>query len=363
MSDTMMKALSDAWDAQMVTEEAPEVEAEAPAEAADDTPPEPEAEAPAPDAEESPSPADVRPRDEAGKFTAKPKAPPAPKSSAKGGPSGAQAAPAPAKGAAPAPTSGDQPPDTWHPIAKEHWAATPRPVKDAVLKMRGDASRAMNQSAEARKVAEGFERTIAPYRPLITGEPLQVVEGLLRTATQLQTAPVAHKGALIAQIIKTYGIPVEAVADALDGKAPAAPAHAPPAEFRDPRFDAFLEQQKQREAATLNAEIDRFWASAEDRELLEPVMVGLIKSGAARGETVAARLKSAYDMATYAHPEVRGRAEQRRAQEQQAKQAESVKRAKVAGSSVVSQPARPVSGKPATILDEMSQRWDELSQR
>lgn len=366
MSDTMRAALDAAWDAQEKGTEAP-TETEAPIEAPVAEPteavePEPQEAAP----EETAEATAQRARDASGRFAPKEAAP-----AAAAKPAG-KAPAAPATPAAQVPGSPAEPaeraPPNWSPIAREHWKVLPREVKNQILRREGEMSRALTESAKDRQVAASFERAITPYKGAIQGDPVQVAESLFRTAFQLQTAPPQHKAALVAQIINSYGVPLEAINAALDGKAPPAQPQGSPGEFRDPRFDAYLAAQQQQEDAAIQQTLQEFSASNEFFKDVEPTMEGLLRGGTVRARDIAGRLEEAYSQALAIHYKdkkspVGEVLRQREAQEQVKRQSVSAARARQAGLSVQSQGAAPSGGKPTNVREELSQRWDEALSR
>lgn len=325
-------------------------------------------EAPAPAATEAPptpSEAPARVRDGAGRFATKtPVTPPPEETAAHEQPA---ATPTPTAGQQPqkvaqpgqqaAPPPGGSAPRTWAPAVREHWNAVPREVKDQILKREGEVTRVLNESAQARKLAEGFEKVLTPYRAHIQGEPLAVVDNLMRTAVQLQTAPPQHKAALVAQIIKAYGVPVDALDEALQatlgGQQPQHGAQQP-AQYRDPRLDTLLAEaqrakavRQQDEAQRVHQEVEAFAPSAEFLEDVREDMADMMEAAARKGRPLT--LQDAYDRACFANPEVRGILAQRKAQEATRTQSQQAQQARYAAGSVQSEPAPPAGSRKPTM--------------
>lgn len=381
MSDDIRAALSAAMDAaEAEPTETPAVET---AEVA--TAPEAPAAAEAEPAEaETPAAAAQRARDEAGRFARKapegkatavaPKVvkPTAPAPAAPKPPTPEAAIATPAPEAPKAPVQPElRAPQSWKPQAREHWQKLPPEVQQEVVRREREAAIAIQQAAPARQLAEDFQRMLEPYRALLTDEPLKVVGGLLQTAAQLQTAPPAHKARLVANIIQSYGVPVDALAAALEGGqggAPqAAPAHVDPANLAaQVRQQVMQDLQRQRQAAEAQkaqSEVEAFVQSAP--EFLEDVredMADLMEVASRRGQTLS--IQDAYTRALKMHPEVSRVLEQRqRAQAATAQQA-ATQKARAAASSVRTQPASgPSAPKPADLRSALEQAWDEASGR
>lgn len=329
----------------------------------------PEAPAVAP-SEAAPAPTTTRPeaagrqRDDVGRFAPKPKDEPTEAvKPAEPKPEGQPEAAKPEAEAKPpeAPQPTHKPPQSWKPTAREKWAALPAEVQAEVARLDGETQRVLRESAESRKLAEGFEKTLAPYRGLLTGPPLQVVDGLLRTAAQLQTAPPAHKAALVANIISSYGVSVDAIADALEGKQAAPGAQQQHGEYRDPRVDQLLQrfqqaeqQQRQRLTSTAQQELEAFQAKAEFLEDVRDTVADMMEVAAKRG--ISLTLEDAYNRAVALHPEVSRVVEQRKAANAATASTVATQQARRAASSVRSEPA-PVaapSGKGRPLDDVMA---------
>lgn len=293
--------------------------------------------------EEPEQPEDVAPTQEAPSTTTPP--PPAQQ---------AQGTPTPSQGQ----QSGGLAPRSWSPAVREHWGVLPREVKDQILKREGEVTRLVNESNQARKVAESLERTIQPYRAFIPGDPLQAVENVFRTLTQLQTAPAQNKAAIVANIIKSYGVDVNALADALDGQ-PVQQAQPHGGEYRDPRVDQLLQQmeaQQQRTTKTLTTraqqELEAFANNAEFLDDVREDMVVLLETGRAT------TYQDAYRKACAMNEEVGKVLSQRKAEEAQRTQSQQVQHARHAAGSVRTEPAPPAGSRKPSMDDAL---WAALS--
>jgi hypothetical protein len=250
-------------------------------------------------------------------------------------------------------------PQSWKPAVREHWGKLPKAVQEEVSRLDREVRKTLETTAQYRRVAESFERTLSPYRAFIQGDPVQAVDGLLRTAVQLQTAPPAHKAEIVAKIITGYGVDVEQLATLLEGKQPAQP-QGSPQQFRDPRFDAFLgklQETKQQRASSERQqaakELGDFSAKAEFFEDVREDMADLIETAAKRGKPLT--LEQAYERACLLHPEVRPLYEQRKAAQTaaNARKGASTPRARAASSSVRHEPTAPSTGAKSKSLRAM----------
>lgn len=301
----------------------------------------------APEPTETPAEKTQRERDEAGRFKAKSEAKTAaPKTEAKAE-TPAPVAAAPAQTPIPAPavtTPSIKAPQSWRADVREKFAALPPEVQAEVVRRETEIAQTLQGASEPKKFFEQFKQLVGPYEGMIRAEgsdPLKAVGNLLQTAAALRTAPPEHKAQLVAQLVQSYDIPIEALAAALDGKAPAAqgrpqPQVDPTAIAQQVRQQLMQEfQQKQFAESTQKAE-----AWAQDKEFIEDVRVdaaNILEVYARSGRALT--LDQAYDMACRNHPEVSKVLEQREAAKKSAESVAAATKARAAGSSVKSQPA------------------------
>lgn len=305
----------------------------------------------------------ARARDEAGKFvkqdrvevsgkTTVPKAPekepakaavsPVAGKSAEGAPGTLPAPLAPSADPASEPL---KPPPSLTPLEREHFAKAPREIQQAFIRREREFTAGIQEHAEVRKNWQAFQQAVGPFEAMIRaegGEPLSAVRGMLQTAAALRTAPPQHKAMLVAQMVKTYGVPIDALDQALAGETPQATQQ--PQQFRDPRFDQFmaqLEQQKtQREQIAIQRRQQELVTFAESHEFFEDVrgdMADIMEMAEKRG--VQLSLDDAYKRAVAIHPEISKVFAQREAAKKAASGNMSTARSKLAASSVKSTPA------------------------
>lgn len=374
MSD-IREALSSAFDA---AEEAPELEAPAAVEASLEAPAE-VTEAQETAAPETPAEQAQRARDETGRFAKKQEQPkpaavkpvPAAKATAPATPAATPLGQQPQE-AAPAAPESTKAPQSWKPAAREHFAKLPPEVQQEVVRREKETAVALQGAAQARALAEGFQRTVEPYRALLTDEPLKVVANLMQTAAQLQTAPPAHKAQLVAQLVRTYGIPIEALDAALAGQPAPQQAGQGGPQHMDPRTLAAqveqqvvqrLQQQRVQAArAKATQEAESFAQQAEFFDDVREDVADMLELAGRRG--VALSLEEAYARATKMHPEVSKVLQQREAAKQANATQASTQRARAAASSVRSQPATgPAASAPADLRGSIAASIERLTGR
>lgn len=303
--------------------------------------------------EETPSEAAARARDEAGRFAKKSAEKLSDKATVAETPRTAlKAAPA----APVAPVVEMKPPQSWRGPAKETWGALPEAARVEVLRREKEIATQLAAVGEDRKYASAFRQTLAPYEAQIRAEgstPEKAVGNLLNTAMALRTAPPAHKAQLVAGIITDFGVPLEGLVAALQGRTP--PQSAPPPQQLDAATIAqqVEKQLMQRLSAQRESQLVAKYSSETESFLEKQPMHGLdgtdysqeiredmadiIERATKRGSPMT--LERAYTLAARQHPEVVKVLERQERAAAAAKASASTQRARVAASSVRSSPA------------------------
>lgn len=304
-----------------------------------------------------------RARDEAGRFAKEGKksaekqggvkAPPHGAASkaptAQGTPAGANPPSAPAgEPAAPA----VKPPASWTPAAREAFAKAPPEVQKEVARRESEMNRALQDTAEARKVAASVRETLAPFEGLARAngmDTLKYAGTVMQTAAALHMGTPQQKAAVVANLIASYGIDVDAVNAVMQGQAPAqaAPQQAPQDVGRivEQALQRRLEQAAQ---ARVQKEAEEFVASAP--EFLDQVwqnMGALKDAAAARGQNIT--WQQAYDAACRADEDIAGRLASRKAAQAARAPQPVTGAARAAASSVRSRPAAAPAAHPKGV--------------
>lgn len=335
------------------------------------------AEVEAPEAEvaetDEAAPADAKgERNTKGQFVAKGKPAPAKTPAAPPKPGEQQAIPPAQPAAQAAPTA--KAPQSWTVAEREAFAKAAPEVQKAVLRREHQMQAKLSESAPAVKAGQEFQSAVAPYEAMIRaegGDPVGAVKSLLQTAAALRTAPPAHKAAIvmdlidrhaipvdenaIANLIRSRGLSVERLAQALDGKAVPQQAQRAAQPSLDPnalmaemekRFQTQLAQRelaaKQQQSASAYEQFvsDPAHEFADD-EAVRSTMADLIELAGRRGQDLS--YKDAYSQALLLpqHAEIQAVLKQREEAQRATAPAQvaATRRAQVAGSSVRSRPA------------------------
>jgi hypothetical protein len=258
----------------------------------------------------------------------------------------------------------DKAPTSWRPLAREQWGKLPPEVREEWSKREKEMSGFVARNGEAAQFREQFQQVVGPYAGMIAASnshPLQAVGNLLQTAATLRTGTAQEKAALTANLIKSYGIDIDALAEAMNGKQPQAQAQA----FDPAMIDRIVEQKLQmarQQSVATKAQQDLAEFTANPPEFLDrvkPKMAGLLQG------QVASNLKEAYDMAIGLDPEIRQVLDQRKAADAAKTAQAAALKARNAASSVRSSPAAsPTSAaQPQTVREAIEAARKKVSGR
>lgn len=309
-----------------------------------------------------------RPRDEAGKFVAKPAAQDAPASSPAGPVAPGQGVAAAVQPAAP---PAFKVPQSWKASVRELAAKLPpefRPILEESARRDREATIALQAKAEAEKGASGWGEVVRPYEAQIRAagaKPEQYVGNLLQTAHALFYGPGHMKPGVLANIIMQSGVPPQeldaALVAAMQGQGQR-PQQAQPQEFRDPRLDQFFQAQQAQQAAEATEGATSFADSHEFFGDVAEDIAHQLDLAAAKGQkTVSeADMERFYRIACNLNDDVRTTMEQRKAASAVATAQAATQRSRNAASSVRSQPTAGVSAQPTGRRAAIESKYDEL---
>jgi hypothetical protein len=269
----------------------------------------------------------------------------------------------------PPPSPADQAPGSWKPTEKADWDKIPPNARAAIKRREAEASRAFTQSTEARRHAEEYQKVLYPFEPLIQAkgitDPLnQVIKPILQIRAALEVGSPQQKAALIANMVRDFGVDVAALDAAIvstvsnpGGAPPTAPPPAPSLrnspELR-PLFDLAAQLEQRREAAA--AEAIQSVESLPHFEELREDMADIMARAAEKHRPVT--IKQAYDWALaqseYASAPVAPAAPTVTPSEAAAILARSRK----AASSVVGAPSGAPGKKPTTLREQIASAMD-----
>jgi hypothetical protein len=244
----------------------------------------------------------------------------------------------------------------------------PPEVQSEVIRREREVQTALQQSSQARQFTDKLQQTIAPYQQLIAlegGDPMKSFQDYLKTASTLRMGTQVEKANAVAQAIKTFGIDVASLDQALVAIMGGQPLPAQPQQaqqpLHDPRLDQLLAQLQQREEAQqqgmqneLAQEIAEF-AGRPEYEFFEDLredMSVLLSTAAQRGRTL--NLAQAYAHAAQLNPEIKKVLDQRAAAQKVKTDTPFIAAKRAAASSVrgiAPNQTGPANGQTASIRD------------
>jgi hypothetical protein len=199
--------------------------------------------------------------------------------------------------------------------AKDAWRHVPHAARAEIIRREREVMRVLGESGQARQVAKRFAEVIRPYEARIrsTGlDPLRAVDELMKADHVLSTAAPAKKAALVAQIVKEYGVDIAELDSALAGQPSGDPVAERVEQLVQQRlqpFQSFVQQQAQVEMQRRQAEQAQH-AQTVQKMAVDPryphfddvreVMADLIEAAGNRG--LALSLDEAYKRAVAIDP-------------------------------------------------------------
>ncbi len=270
----------------------------------------------------------------------------------------------------------DRAPQSWKPAAREHWDKIPAEVRAEIARVDKEIQKHLYQNAEARKFADGFQQTVAPFAHLIQAEgstPLAAVKNLMTTAAGLRAGNAGQKAKIVAEIIQSYGVDIATLDSVLSGQAPqgGAPAQgggvAPEVmQMLKPVYSFMQEiqqtrQEREKEVQQRAAEqIEALSTQLPFFEDMREDMADILEVAAKRGVTLTP--EQAYERALQYNPEIQKVVQQRKEAEQARNGGGTrISSARRAASAVRGGPAAGALSpeKPADRRAALSAAWDE----
>lgn len=315
-----------------------------------------------------------RARDAAGRFSAKSKTqevakpvvgkPAAESPSAEAPPTAAEGAQLPEAAAV-----ATKAPQGLTPSEREAFAQASPEIQKALARLDQTSRQALQESAPARQLANAFQETVSPYVGMMRAagaqNPLQAVGGILQQWAVLQGGNAENKAHLVASIVRQSGIPIELLAQAIDGgpqgQGQQQPQHFDPVAFRQQvkqelmqdfqgQRQQMAQSQAQQEAQAFMTDPANEWA-----EDVRDSMAALLSGG--RKMTI----QEAYDRAIWSHPEIRDILQKRKAADAAKAATASTQQARIAASSVKSTPSTAASSvrAPRTVKEAVQAAFDQ----
>lgn len=281
------------------------------------------------------------------------------------------AEPAPADGTpAAASDDGPKPPIDWNPELRESWKDLPAGVRDKIAKREADIAQAMQGTAEARRTHQDISQLAQTYGSVMAAEgvqdPMQAIQGLFQTATQLRMGSPQQKAEKIADMIMHYGVDIQALDNLLVGNPATDPQVNQMEQMIDQRMGpvnqmmnnlAGMQQNTNvQQQQSVRQEVDQFATTAEFMQDVRVDMADIMDMATKRGQNLT--LQQAYDKACQLHPGVSKVIAQRAEQQQLAAAGQNMQAKRSAASSITGKgQSNPTQGV-MTMADQLNAAWD-----
>lgn len=232
------------------------------------------------------------------------------------------------------------PPAGWKGAGKVAWDRLPQDIKKELSE--DYASRATTQAK-----LESFDRAIGPERAQVLAATYGSVEQGLQNLFALSDMATKNPQGFVLWFAQQRGVNLAQMAGqpmGQQGEQPASQAPDPVMQRMsqlETMLGTFVQQQQQGAVAPVIAEVNRFAADPahpyfnDVREDIE----GLLKAGRVKGDSPSERLQNAYDMAIWAHPEIRSSLISKQVEQQSQAQSQAAQQARAASVSVSGSPA------------------------
>lgn len=270
-----------------------------------------------------------------------------------------------------------KPPADWRPAAREEFGKLPRVVQEESIRLHLEAKKILQDSAQSRQLAEGFQRTVQPFEHLFRASGRTAMDGvgyLLQTYAQLNTAPLPQRAAIVSGMIRDFlGTDEGAInllASALEGKqAPAG--GGPAAGLRPEQIQQMVRQEAQRMASESSQQAEMKAISdfeATSPEFLNDVtqeVRAIVAIEKQQGKPITSEmLKTAYEKALRLNPQTAAILKQRDDAAAAKKQQADAQKRKAAASGLRNEPAGPTGGqgKAKSTRDELARQFAKSGQ-
>jgi hypothetical protein len=212
----------------------------------------------------------------------------------------------------------EKPPSSWKPIGKSKWAELPMEAKHEVVRRERQINQTLEEVATARGFHEKYEKALTPFRAHIQSrgvtDDVEMVKALVGVDYQLTNSPPATKAALMAKLIKDYGVDIAALDSALAGEPMGDPVASRVEQLLQQRLaplQQFLQTQEQQRTLSEKVASDKTQQTIESMsedivkyphfDDVREDMADLIEMSAKRG--VYLTLDQAYSRAVAINPE------------------------------------------------------------
>jgi hypothetical protein len=276
--------------------------------------------------------------------------------------------------------SGDGPgaPVGWNPELREQWAGLPEGVKKQIHQREQHMAQAMQGTSQARQIAQDFGGISQKYGSVMAAEgfqnPMQAVDTMLQTVTELRMGSPAQKAGRIAELIQAYNIDIGTLDSHLSAQLEGKPVQQQ--QQMDPNIQhmidqrmqpmnqmmnqlAGMQQQKeQRGNMAAQQEVQQFAQNAEFLDDVRHDVADLIDMATKHGRDMP--LQEAYDKACAMNPAIANVLATRAQQQNLATAGQRMSSKKMAASSLApGNRGANSSAVPDTMMGQLNAAWDD----
>ena len=251
-----------------------------------------------------------------------------------------------------------RPPSSWRHEAREAWAKAPPEIQREVARREMEMAQAVSKFHPVREFASEMQRVLSPIAESARARgttPTRLVSDYVAFDSELASRDPERQARAVAQVIKAYGVDIEALAGAIDSPARQRPVNEAQlrAQIRQEEAARFQAEQGQQQLSMHVRQVQEF-SRRPDADLMNDevrfIMADLVDSAQARG--VALTLEDAYNQAVWANPKTRAIVQQRETAKQRSTADAATQRSMAAGGSIKSRPASPIGGGGGRTLRE-----------
>tara|TARA_R110000737_G_scaffold60697_3_gene87510 strand:- start:939 stop:1991 length:1053 start_codon:yes stop_codon:yes gene_type:complete len=204
--------------------------------------------------------------------------------------------------------------------SREHWKDVPQSVKQEIQKREQQITESMANTADARRTHSTVNDLANRYATILAAEgadnPMQAIEGLFRTVSELRVGSPQQVATKMANLIQHYGVDINMLDGALSGQPVESNEATEIQKMLDAKLAPFQEllsnqqtsarDSEQASLAAVNTELQAF-ADSPEAEFLNDVrhdMADLIDLASKRGQKLS--FKEAYDKSCALNPSIAG---------------------------------------------------------
>jgi hypothetical protein len=202
-------------------------------------------------------------------------------------------------------------PSTMTPGLREKWSSVPRDMQKFWVDRERDMQIKMQDTAEERKLANEFQKAVAPYEAMFRQHNTNAVahtKELLNIDHQLRSGTPEQKAQTIHSLITHFQPDVQTLVGLAKGTPmPAAQPAQPALNVQDVVRQEFAAREEAKQVADAQREMAAFQADPKNEffDDLKPIMLQAIQAGFIQDGPLNEVFRKAYDFAAEQHPEVK----------------------------------------------------------